>query len=572
MALAMVRPTKDSRGVYEYKRRYPTDLIPFFGKNARWKRSLGTRDPSEAHKRFAQVHIECERAFAMLRAVHLKGVQLTLADAQQLASRWMQGKMDEMEATGDYSEFVVSEEYEDPYGELCSSWAPLTVWHEGSPASLVNRYIQETLEAHQYPLVAEDTELHALLVDVFWGAAAQLSNLCYARLTRMGFYTPRPVVMPRAPLSAEVAANPTLSGSGPTLQYVFDKWAEDKLQTDPEAQRTVGDYSATIRRFQELHGDMPVSAINRALIGEFRISLGKIPVKGAGIRDLPAPEAIARGEAEGLPTASLLTIRKQLKVLSAVLNFAVQRLEAMQEEPVTASGILKTINKAAQRVETRTGEDKVFARSELRRIFSSPLFKGTYKPPRADYGEALYWLPLLMAYTGARREEVAQLLVGDVGQCPDTGIWFVDFKPGQGKTVKTSSSRRRIPLHDDLLELGFIKYVQGLSALGRVFPKLTALTSNGYGYAVGVAWSKYLMKVVKLDTEADPSHGFRHTFKTICREVHIETAVADWITGHASTNVGATYGSRPLQRMADELKKFPSLAREAGLLPKIAMT
>lgn len=567
MALAMVRPTKDSRGVYEYKRRYPTDLIPVFGTNARWKRSLGTRDPAEAHKRFAQVHIECERAFAMLRAVHIKGVQLTLTDAQQLASRWMQGMMEGMEASGDYSAFAVLEEYEDPDGELCSSWSPLTVWHEGSPASLVNRYVQEALEVHQYPSVAEGSELHALLVDVFWGAAAQLSNLCYARLTHPGFYTPRPVVMPRAPLSVEIVANPALSGAGPTLQYVFDKWAEDRLQTDPHAQRTVDDYSGTIRRFQELHGDIPVSTINRALIGEFRISLGKIPVKGAGIRDLSAPEAIARGAVEGLPTASLLTIRKQLKVLSAVLNFAVQRLEAMPEEPVTASGILRTINKAAQRAETRTGEDKAFTRSALLKILDSPLFNGTYKPPRADYGEALYWLPLLLLFTGARREEVAQLLVSDVGQCPDSGIWFLDFKPGQGKTVKTSSSRRRIPLHENLLELGFVGYVRGLSESGRVFPKLTAKTANGYGYAVGVAWAKYLARFVKLDTQADPFHGLRHTFKTICREVHIETAVADWITGHASTNVGATYGARPLQRMAEELKKFPSLAREAGLLP-----
>lgn len=568
MALAMVRPRKDSRGVYEYSRRYPTDLAPFFRKNARWKRSLGTRDPSEASKRFAPVHLECEKAFAMLRAVHLKGVQLSLTDAQQLASRWMEGKMDAMEATGDYSEFVYLDEQEDQEGEQFSSLSPLTSWYDGSPASLVSFYIREALDAHKYPPVAAGTELHGLLVEVFYGAAVQLSNLCYARLTYKGHYTPRPAVMPHAPLSVEVAVNPALSGSGPTLQYVFDKWAEDKLQTDPHGQRTVDDYNGTIRRFQELYGDLPVSSITRALIGDFRIALGKIPTKGAGIRALSAPEAIARGEAEGLPTASLATLLKQLKAFGAVLNFAVQRLEAMPEEPVTASGILKAINKAAQRLEVRTGEDKVFPRSELRQMFSSPLFKGAYKPKFADYGEALYWLPLLMAYTGARREEVSQLLVGDVGQCPDTGIWFLDFKPGEGKTVKTSSSRRRIPIHDDLLELGFTKYVQGLPESGRVFPKLTAKTSNGYGYAVGVAWSKYLAKVVKLDTEADPSHGFRHTFKTICREVHIETAVADWITGHASTNVGATYGARPLQRMAEELKKFPSLAREAGLLPK----
>ena len=42
MALAMTRPTKDSRGVYEYKTRYPKDLAHLFKPHARWKRSLGT--------------------------------------------------------------------------------------------------------------------------------------------------------------------------------------------------------------------------------------------------------------------------------------------------------------------------------------------------------------------------------------------------------------------------------------------------------------------------------------------------------------------------------------------------
>ena len=46
----------------------------------------------------------------------------------------------------------------------------------------------------------------------------------------------------------------------------------------------------------------------------------------------------------------------------------------------------------------------------------------------------------------------------------------------------------------------------------------------------------------------------------------IETAVSDWITGHAALNVGASYGSNPLCRMASELERFPSIAREAGLL------
>ncbi|WP_313220177.1 hypothetical protein [Stutzerimonas nitrititolerans] len=72
---------------------------------------------------------------------------------------------------------------------------------------------------------------------------------------------------------------------------------------------------------------------------------------------------------------------------------------------------------------------------------------------------------------------------------------------------------------------------------------------------------------MKLQSAAKPAHGFRHAFKTLCREVSIPKEVHDWLTGHAASNVGDSYGSAPISRMAEELKKYPSIARMAGLLP-----
>ena len=112
----------------------------------------------------------------------------------------------------------------------------------------------------------------------------------------------------------------------------------------------------------------------------------------------------------------------------------------------------------------------------------------------------------------------------------------------------------------------YIRSHQTLFISRRLLPKLQPHPVNGYGHAIGKAWAKYLKLEVKLESQASPSHGFRHTFKTLCREAGIETGVSDWITGHAATNVGVAYGTNPLQRMASEMKKFPSIAREVGLL------
>ena len=304
-----------------------------------------------------------------------------------------------------------------------------------------------------------------------------------------------------------------------------------------------------------------------ALCFEFAEALGKMPTKGTGIRALSTRNAIARAEAEGLPTASRSTVKKQLRAFSAVLGFAMRRFEGMTEEPVSASGLIQRLTRAIKRNQLTDEDEKDYSREELKAIFSSPLYKGGWQPQFADFGSALYWLPLLMAYTGARREELAQMDVADVIQDDDSGVWFLFIRPGEDKSVKTASSRRKVPLHDDLIALGFLDYVSALPSAGRVFPKLARHPSNGYGSAVGKAWAKYLREVAKIDSQASPSHGFRHSFKTLCRDVGIQKEVSDWLTGHAATNVGDSYGSTPLRRMAEELKKFPSIAKAAGLLP-----
>jgi hypothetical protein len=127
-----------------------------------------------------------------------------------------------------------------------------------------------------------------------------------------------------------------------------------------------------------------------------------------------------------------------------------------------------------------------------------------------------------------------------------------------------------VPLHDDLIALGFLDYVAGLPKGGQVFPRIKPNKAGKYAPAFGRIWPKYLRNTAGLDSPAAPMHGFRHAFKTLCRTVGIAKEVGDWITGHTTVFVGDQYGEQPLVRMADEMKKFPSIARAAGLLPQLS--
>lgn len=107
---------------------------------------------------------------------------------------------------------------------------------------------------------------------------------------------------------------------------------------------------------------------------------------------------------DGLPTLSAVTVRNRLRVLGAILGYAV-RMDWIKENPVDASGVAKAAGNAARARTDRRRKD--YTQAELHTIFSSPLFTSAgWRPPRGDYGQALYWLPILLYYTGARREEL----------------------------------------------------------------------------------------------------------------------------------------------------------------------
>ena len=90
------------------------------------------------------------------------------------------------------------------------------------------------------------------------------------------------------------------------------------------------------------------------------------------------------------------------------------------------------------------------------------------------YTSAMYWVPLIAIYTGARMSEILQLEKHDIFLDKDTNIWAInisDIDPKSSdpdKHVKIDGSYRQTPVHKALIELGFIDYVQTRNS--RLFP------------------------------------------------------------------------------------------------------
>ena len=548
-------------GNYIYRKVIPKELRSLAGRGSEWKVSLGTKSLAEARVRYTAEAARCEAALAAARATLEGDPTLLPVDAHKLADRWVAAELAEWELDPDrITMFLASS------GD--KKVTPIDVLGSDSPSirKTIAEVIHQAMTTEHQPLPPKSSALYRALHREFFSAWV---SLCKTALQRHhGDWRSSPT-LPGAtlPLSRE-STTQVAPAKELRLSEVAYKWAESKRQDSAglaDQSKTIAEYTDCLQRLILVVGDIPASQVSKSTIHNFRTALGQLP-KGRWKPGLTVEELRAQVE-RGAATMELATIRKKLAALATIFRFARERLEALDEEPVAASGVLRDLRTAISKGALhREALEKGYSRAELASIFSSPLFKAAWSPKRADYGQALYWLPLLMTYTGARREEVAQLLVSDLEQDAESGVWCLAIRPGDGKSLKTASSRRKVPLHDDLLALGILDYRASLPADGRLLPKLKP-HKDGLGHAIGKTWDNYLQDVVQLQTAAKPAHGFRHAFKTLCREVGIPKEVHDWLTGHSASNVGDQYGEAPVCRMAEELKKFPSIARMAGLLP-----
>ena len=75
-------------------------------------------------------------------------------------------------------------------------------------------------------------------------------------------------------------------------------------------------------------------------------------------------------------------------------------------------------------------------------------------PGGAVFHDSLFFVLLVVWYTGMRREEVCKLLVADVQG--DGSYWYIDIRNSDAGRVKNASSVRLIALSEELLRLGFV--------------------------------------------------------------------------------------------------------------------
>lgn len=263
-----------------------------------------------------------------------------------------------------------------------------------------------------------------------------------------------------------------------------------------------------------------------------------------------------------------LTVENLLSALRAAYTKAV-RDKKVVSNPTT--GVIVEHPKFQPKI------DRPFTDTELAVIFATPIFTQQERS-RGCAGEAGFWLPLIALFTGARLEELGGLLADDIKQIE--GYWSFNIDVNELRRVKSEGSRRTIPIHPKLIELGLLDYRQAIvenrarelaprakqgkhrqtdKGYAILFPELPDRKKLGDAKQITASFSKwfnrYLDDVAQIDQKGKNFHSFRHTLVTRLRSCTTD-ALRRAITGHESGSVEDGYGSTLMKDKYDAICKL----------------
>jgi len=194
-----------------------------------------------------------------------------------------------------------------------------------------------------------------------------------------------------------------------------------------------------------------------------------------------------------------------------------------------------------------------YTKDELLTLFSCPLFTGCKSKDRRFlegehiFKDAKYWIPVLGYYTGARLGELVQLHVNDVNL--DCEIPYLDLNEKQGlddkKHIKTNAGIRQIPLHPDVLHLGFADFVAQRKKWNCSSRRLFSEIKFGSDGQASTEFSKFFARFLDKIGLTDSSltfHSFRHGAEDAFRNALQPQYVIDAIMGHCDGKVSSLYG------------------------------
>lgn len=199
-----------------------------------------------------------------------------------------------------------------------------------------------------------------------------------------------------------------------------------------------------------------------------------------------------------------------------------------------------------------------FSVHELTKIFHAPIYtgcvddvKGWYKRGATVAKRGRFWVPLLALFQALRCNEACQLETSDIFEeegvpCINVTDESDDDGNKDGKSVKTSASKAKVPIHPMIVQMGFLEFVEDRRRAGdgsSLFPELPRKSDGSYADIFSKWFNRFLDKTFEGSPPKGTFHSFRHSFRDATRRAKLHPEIADRLGRWSSpTSVGRMYG------------------------------
>ena len=332
-----------------------------------------------------------------------------------------------------------------------------------------------------------------------------------------------------------------LAGAGPaspdkptkTLEDLITAYSADKAAK--WSQSTTNAYRPVFRVLRDVLGpNRDLRSIDRDAAREVFEAVKGLPRhlgKNKELAELPVPAAVAAAASLGLPTISPKSINDSYMAL-IVAAFSWAQAEGWRD---TNPFLKLRVEDAAPADEKRDA----FTGEQLGTIFGgAPWSTGDTSPGGKP---SLYWGPLLSLYHGLRIGEPCGMLTEEVTE--RDGVPVLRVRDNKLRRVKNLPTRRYLPVHPELIRLGFLSYVEERRKAGdeQLFPEAKRDANGHYGDHV-TDWFARLIAARGLKGQGVVGgnltlHSLRHTFEDALRRADL------WGTLEAAVLAGRKRGN-----------------------------
>ena len=372
-----------------------------------------------------------------------------------------------------------------------------------------------------------------------------LADLQTLRTLCVGWRDATPAPATRSVVRSPSPISPKQVIDSPTLGTLSKRYVEEGKRGGTWRVVSTHEVERSLRDLFELMGDMPIAAFDANQARLLKDRLSRCP-QYFGLRPEFKGKTLLQVVESGstYKTVTAVTVNNRLRKLSAFINWC-KTNGYIQDNPLTG---LKMMTGSAK--EARLS----FEQHDLITLLDLDALK-----TEARKHPWRYWIPLLGRYTGARLEELCQLRVDDFVEQQGIHCIRVDDS-SEGQNLKNASSRRMLPIHPSLIELGLLQHVESARASGghRLFPELEPVRGK-LGHAPSKWFGRYKAKR-GIDDSKKTFHSFRHTFIDDLRDAGVQDSLIKRIVGHEDSAVTfGVYGSRtPLKAMQEALEHIKS--------------